>query len=529
MAATTYLTTTYAERVRVKSLGARWDAERRQWYVPSGMDLAPFRSWLAAEVQAEYTVHRVASPAPVPSRGVGLAQLMAGIGEAVARTFVDPLWVRVEVTHVRMTRGSVSLELVESGPDGQAIAQAKGWMRAAAADQIIPAFQAATGVVLGAGIKLLVRARPNLHAQFGLSLLIDAIDPDYTLGDLEARKREIRARLRQQGLYDRNRQLPRPWDYRAVLVVSPLQAAGLGDFTAEAGRLARHGLCEFSYLHCRFQGEGAAAEVRETLLSGMQQWQRSRACAPDAVAVIRGGGPANDLAWLNDYELARTVCELPVPVLTGIGHERDDTVLDEVANIRFDTPSKVIGGIEQTIAARAREASAAFREVVGAARRACGSDLRNVHQAEAAVRQSARRQLANAKAGAERASSHVQRAAREGLRSVREKTDRDVAQVRHAAVAVVAAVKQRAPALLAEVGERSRLALRDATRGSQALMREIAGQGPEKTLQRGFAMVRAAAGSAVTTAAEAERLSQVKIQFKDGTVAATVAAPSEQA
>src|SRR5690606_37877638 len=200
-------------------------------------------------------------------------------------------------------------------------------------------------------IKLLVQVRPSFKAQYGFSLEILDIDPDFTLGDLEAKKREIRTRLQQEGLWGRNKGLAQPWDYQRVLVLAPQGAAGLGDFQAEAVRLQTYGICRFTYCFSRFQGEGAAREMKASLLQAFEEW--ARPLPGDAVVIIRGGGAVNDLAWLNDYELARAVCEMPVPVLTGIGHERDSTVLDEIANIRFDTPSKVIAGIERAIKARA--------------------------------------------------------------------------------------------------------------------------------------------------------------------------------
>ncbi|MDP3639534.1 MAG: exodeoxyribonuclease VII large subunit, partial [Azonexus sp.] len=187
----------------------------------------------------------------------------------------------------------------------------------------------------------MVRAKPVFKAQYGFSIEIDAIDPEYTLGDLEARKREIRTRLQQEGIYDANKKLSSPWDFNAVLVVAPQGAAGLGDFQAEATRLERFGICRFVYATSRFQGEGAANEIKQALQSALQHWRDSAMSTPDAVVIIRGGGAVNDLAWLNDYELAKHICTMKIPVLTGIGHERDNTILDEVSNIRFDTPSKV--------------------------------------------------------------------------------------------------------------------------------------------------------------------------------------------
>lgn len=256
--------------------------------------------------------------------------------------------------------GHVYLELCERNAQAT-LAQARAVIWSSTAAEIIPAFERATGVVLGAGIKLLLRARPSVHPQYGLSLVIDAIDPEYTLGDMEAKKREIRERLKGEGLFDLNRRLPPPWDYRTVLVVAPAGAAGLGDFQAEAGRLQRLGICRFEYAHSRFQGEGAVMEILQAMKQALERRRQNGDIPPDAVAIIRGGGTVNDLAWLNDYALARAICVLDIPVHTGIGHERDSTVLDEVANQCFDTPSKTIAGIEHVIVRRTQEVQASSR------------------------------------------------------------------------------------------------------------------------------------------------------------------------
>lgn len=351
----TVLTTPFKDKDRVKLLGARWDTERRCWYVPDGLDLAPFAAWLPQGVAPSSAATEVTT-----RQSVSLSQLLAGVGQAVAAAYRTGVWTRVEVVKIDVRRGHAYLELTERATDGGSIAQARATIWADTANVIVPQFEQATGAVLGPGIKLLVRARPTVHPQYGLSLTIDGIDPEYTLGDLEARKREIRERLRREGLFDLNRKLPSPWDFNAVPVVAPQGGAGLGDFEAEARRLERFQICSFTYVFSRFQGEGAAAEIRTALMDALDACRSPNHAPPDAVVIIRGGGAVNDLAWLNDYELARCICELDVPVLTGIGHERDNTILDEVAHQRYDTPSKVIGGIEQRIRQRADEAKAAF-------------------------------------------------------------------------------------------------------------------------------------------------------------------------
>ena len=219
----TYLQTAYKDRERVKGLGARWDPARKQWYVPDGRDLAPFATWLPAEQHtALSTLQSTASTElALPTKGVSLSQLLAGVAQAVAQAYRAGEWVRVEVVKADVRRGHVYLELTERSPAGDALAQARAMIWADTANQIVPAFERATGVVLGAGIKLLLRAKPTFSAQYGLSLVVDAIDPDYTLGDLEAKKREIRARLQREGLTELNRSLPAIWDYNDIIVVAP--------------------------------------------------------------------------------------------------------------------------------------------------------------------------------------------------------------------------------------------------------------------------------------------------------------------
>ncbi len=568
----TYLVSSFADKDRVKALGARWDPTRRQWFVPEGRDLAPFAQWLpAADVPAPVVSRDLLAPSPTASsglavpekKGVSLSQLLQGVSGAVAQAFKAGVWTLVEVVDTRIRNGHVYLEVSERDVSGVITAKANAVIWAGTASQILPKFELATGAQVGPGIKLLVRARPVFKPQFGFSIEVDAIDSDYTLGDLEARKREIRERLQQEGLFELNRQLPSPWDYNLVLVVAPEGGAGLGDFQAEAIRLEAGGICRFVYVHSRFQGDGAAAAIRMELLGALKRMGQ-KGELPDAVVIIRGGGAINDMAWLNDYALVRAVCELEVPVLTGIGHERDNTVLDEVANIRFDTPSKVIAGIERLILQRAQEAKGLFAELVGEAKRAIGNTRRVVVEHYTAIETGARQQIALSRQRSAEMLAELKLDAIQALRTGAEQTERDMADVRRLATQQLGQARSRVPALLAEIssearqtlqtaratikadrtfvidravadlrytkdttarafediGTQARKAVVEARTGSQALMREIAGQGPEKTLGRGFALVRDATGQAITSAKNAS--GKITIQFRDGTRDATL-------
>lgn len=305
----------------------------------------------------------------------------------------------------------------------------------------------------------------------GFTLHIDAIDPTYTLGDLEARKREIRERLRAEGIFDRNRQLPAPWDFRVLLVVSPPRAAGLGDFARDADRLQRHRVCETVYTHSRFEGEDASALIREAIERALATWTAE--ATPDAIVIICGGGAVNDLAWLNDYELARFVCLSPVPVLTGIGHERDNTVLDEVAHQRFDTPSKVIAGIQSVIVKRARESQEAFDELARQAERQLRTARAAIDQANGSIERQAVETIGRARANSQGDMAVVQRNAQRSLHDASQGAWHALSDVRAGAGGRLATARARSSALMNQVEA-------DATAGVRNARREIKDAGRDE-------------------------------------------------
>lgn len=573
-----YLDVPYRSKDAAKALGARFDGAVKRWYVEPGTDLVAFTAWLpAGTAPIASTSTDVALAATSATnlaavhKGIPLSRLLNGVAAAVAQAFAGGVWTLVEVNEASTRNGHVYLELSERDTTGQPVAKARGMIWANTASRILPDFEKATGAVIGAGIKLLVRARPVFKAQYGFSLEIDAIDPEYTLGDLEARRKEIRARLQREGVFDRNRSLAPPFDYRLVLVVAPQEAAGLGDFQKEGERLARYGICRFVYAHSRFQGEGAAREIVAAATaalrdmsskSGEENSSEDNTGLPDAVVIIRGGGAVNDLAWLNDYELSRFICDLSIPVLTGIGHERDSTLPDEVAHTRFDTPSKVIAGIEQQILRRSREASRAWEVILAAGAQASRTTRLAIERREAQIRADAKTHLARARQDSTATLNAVTVSA---VRQVHDAAKQSLAlfnEVRAAATQEISTARQWVPALmtsirvdaLASVGgaraatsvehntifdrsaaatraaeqavntcthrvaERADGAIQQARNNAQALMREVTGQGPEKALARGFAIVRTDDGKPVTSSVHARVSPTLSIQFRDGSM-----------
>jgi exodeoxyribonuclease VII large subunit len=470
---TTFLDVPFRAKDEAKSLGARWDAVARKWFVPAGRDLAPFQAWLPVNLEMFPPTLPESLDVAVVSRGVTLSTLLNGVAQAVADAFGAGIWTIVEIVEARSRNGHVYLEVSERDATGTVLAKANAVIWANTASKILPAFEQATGASLAPGIKLLVRARPVYKPQYGFSLEIDAIDPEYTLGDLEARKREIRMRLTQEGIFEKNRHLPAPWDFNAVLVIAPQGAAGLGDFQSEANRLSQCGVCHFVYATCRFQGEGAAAEICQTLADALSAWGKNYPIQPDAVVVIRGGGAVNDLAWLNDYALAKTLCKFEIPVFTGIGHERDSCILDEIAHTSFDTPSKVILGIEQSIRRRIDEAKNNF----------------------ALLAYTATRTL-------------------DGLKT---QTGQHFSAILERAGLAIVQGREKISERMEAIGDLARHQISHARESSTGLFREIAGQGPEKTLRRGFAIVRDAQGNVVSSGASVSENVLLSVQFHDAT------------
>ncbi|WP_423814024.1 exodeoxyribonuclease VII large subunit [Psychrobacter sp. 219-2-C] len=274
-----------------------------------------------------------------------LSDYLSAVDMVIKQTFNHRVWVKAEIRNLSSKSGHYYFELAEKDDDGKVIASCRGNLWRFKAARVLAKFERATGMPLDRDLTVLLKVSAGFHAQYGFSLTIEDIDPSYTLGDLARQYAEMVDRLTGEGLLNLNQQLPTPFDIEHVLVIAPEKAAGLGDFQADADRLARTDACHFHYHHATFQGNHAPGEIRQAIVSAQQQFYDTYQRLPDLLVIIRGGGAVGDLAYLNDYELAALVAEQPIPVWVGIGHERDKVILDEVAHSSFDTPSKVIAAI----------------------------------------------------------------------------------------------------------------------------------------------------------------------------------------
>ncbi|MDS7930587.1 exodeoxyribonuclease VII large subunit [Acinetobacter sp. V102_4] len=286
-----------------------------------------------------------------------LSEYLGTVQEVIRLAFDEPVWVKAEIRNLNIKGGHYYLELAEKDADtDKVIASCKATIWKFSASKIVLKFERETGIEISSDLNVLIKIRARFDPQYGFSVNIEEIDSSFTLGEIAKRYQQIIERLTQEGLIHKNKLLSTPFDIQNVLVIAPQNAAGLGDFKKDADALERNGVCHFVYQTATFQGNTAATSLIESLGIGLRQWASTFTFPPDLIVIIRGGGSVNDLAYLNDYELAALLCKRTVPIWVGIGHEKDSTILDEIAHRSFDTPSKVIAGIRNHIVERVQEA-----------------------------------------------------------------------------------------------------------------------------------------------------------------------------
>ena len=273
------------------------------------------------------------------TRHLSLAELQTLIAHAVGEALPLPVWVSAEIAEIKVNySGHCYLELVEKGDgaatEGVAMAQARAVIWRSAYPSIAARFERESGSRLAAGMKILCKAQVNYHPLYGLSLQITDIDASYTLGDMERAKQQAIAQLQRDGVWDMNREVPMSALLERIAVVSSATAAGWRDFMREAAKSPYR--LQIELFDAVMQGAAAEQSIIDALMAIAESGQPF-----DAVAIIRGGGSTNDLNCFNSYRLASYIAQFPLPVLTGIGHDKDVSVSDMVAHTMLKTPTAV--------------------------------------------------------------------------------------------------------------------------------------------------------------------------------------------
>ncbi|UYZ65087.1 exodeoxyribonuclease VII large subunit [Hymenobacter weizhouensis] len=287
--------------------------------------------------------------AQLPPAALPLSELLARVRQSLTERFPDSYWVVAEIADLTLPRtigAHCYLTLTDqhtTGRGAQLKAQARATIWSQRYQQLAAAFAEHTGLELRAGLKVMLRVQVKFHEQFGLSLDVLALDPTYTVGDLARLRLETLRQLAAQDLLERQKRLTLPIGVQRVAVISSPTAAGWQDFVQQL----REAPYDFSLtlFPALMQGDDAPASIRAALDA-----IRPRRGEFDAVVIIRGGGAKTDLLAFDDYGLAAAVGSFPVPVLTGIGHERDEAVVDLTAHTALKTPTAVAAFLIERLA-----------------------------------------------------------------------------------------------------------------------------------------------------------------------------------
>ena len=271
---------------------------------------------------------------------ITLVELQRRIKTTLSEQFALPVWVSAEVADLKVNySGHCYLELIEKdhkSENGVPTAQVRAVIWRSSYSRIAAYFEAETGQRLAPGIRILAQVLISYHELYGLSLQITDIDSAYTLGEMEQQRQKTIARLQKEGVWEMNRAVPMPLLVQRLAVISSAQAAGYQDFCKDLGRSGyRFDLTLFDAVM-----QGTAAE--ESILMALGR-VAERQEEFDAVVIVRGGGSTTDLNCFNAYRLSSHVAQFPLPVLTGIGHDKDQSVVDMVAHLPLKTPTAVAG------------------------------------------------------------------------------------------------------------------------------------------------------------------------------------------
>ena len=277
-----------------------------------------------------------------------LSELNGLVKKAVGEAFTAPVWVIGEISELKTNRsGHCYLNLIEKEENGDAIvAQARATIWSYTFRMLRPFFESTTGQQLTEGLKVLLSVSVEFHELYGYSLNIRDIDPTYTLGDMARRRREIIARLQSEGVAEMNKELDLPLVPQKIAIISSSTAAGYQDFIDQLKNNPAGYHFDLKLFPAIMQGNQA-----ETSIIGALEQIYLYENFFDAVVIIRGGGSQADLSCFDNYNLAYFITQFPLPVITGIGHEKDDSIVDMVAHTRLKTPTAVaeflISGVAQ--------------------------------------------------------------------------------------------------------------------------------------------------------------------------------------
>ena len=318
---------------------------------------------------------------------ITLSELTEQIQQTIKESFNTPVWIRAEISELRENPGGhCYLELIEKDADSDALlAKSKATCWASTYRMLKPYFESSTGQTLRAGLKVLVSVSVEYHSVYGFSLNIRDIEPAFTIGEMAARRLQIIKQLEADGVVDMNRQLSMPVIIQRLAIISSSTAAGYGDFCDQL----KNDPSRFAFYTRLFpaimqgdQAEGSIIAALEKIYEHIDLF--------DVVVIIRGGGATTDLACFDSYDLALNCAQFPLPVIAGIGHQRDFTILDMVAHTSVKTPTAVAEFLISHLQEAENQAIELFSELHSLLKTKIENEIRKVDQTKLRIKQTLR-------------------------------------------------------------------------------------------------------------------------------------------
>lgn len=463
------------EKEAAKKIGAKphyEDGKFSHWFVPENTDIMPFRQWWPNELKKELAKEGIIDdfiPESAEKDSLSLSAVLNKVKRVISDGMREPFWIRAEIINISGSH-HIYFELSDFDKKGEESGKARA-MIWGSDKHIIQQFKESTGLDLKPGLKILFKGKVEFSEKYGLSIQVLSIDPAFTLGDMEAKIAAIKKNLTDRRIFGQNKAMPTPFDFFKVVVIAPDNAAGLGDFKTQADQLEAAGLCRFRYITATFSG----SDCTKSVVTALNRASALFAKTPyDALVVIRGGGDKAGLYALNEQEIVEGVCQFPTPVIVGIGHDRDNTLLDEVACVRLPTPSMVISHISSVIIKNAD---------------ASKKNMLRMTKASADTIALARHQSEDLKHSFNKSISMTISDARNACERLHERVD-------HASSSYLARTRQS----LKQMAERAYL------------------NNPMTIMSKGFAVVRKENGEVAGSLSRIEPNEIIKIHFKDGAV-----------
>ena len=263
-------------------------------------------------------------------------ELNSKVREAIECELPDEYWVEAELSECRESHGHCFMSLIQKDEKSATpIAKADARCWASKWMLIRPYFERTTGQQLHAGIKMLLKVYAQFHEAYGFSWIVTDIDPTYTLGDMARKRQEIIRQLKEEGVFDLQKELHLPLFCQHIAVISSETAAGYGDFCNQL----TDNPYDFQFTPQLFPAIMQGKGVEQSIIAALEQIYSASSSHFDVVVIIRGGGATSDMSGFDTLALAENVANFPIPIITGIGHDRDESILDMVSHTRVKTPT----------------------------------------------------------------------------------------------------------------------------------------------------------------------------------------------